>query len=172
MDANLLVTYDYVHKQKAEQETRALLKEVGEEAKFIDSGVDGVFLLRVDNGKKVVKQLYCLCKTDPSRFNYTFNWIPIEKWCSSEIGEIGSVMKEFNKKMDPEKKWKMGVVKRYYDKMKTMDIVMALTKHIEKPKVDLDNPDVIIRVEILGERAGCSLLNKDELLNVPGMKRQ
>jgi len=37
--------------------------------------------------------------------------------------------------------------------------------------VDLKNPDRIIRVDIVGNDAGISLLNKDEMLNIPSLKQ-
>ena len=49
-------------------------------------------------------------------------------------------------------------------------MIMKLTEVIDKPKVDLSNPDKIVQVEIVGKQAGISLLAKDELLEVSKLK--
>ena len=78
-------------------------------------------------------------------------------------------MAEIDKKMDPAKKWRMDLSKRQYDG-KTTDLIMKLTEKIGKPKVDLKDPELIVKVEIIGKKAGVSLLNADEYLNVPKIK--
>ena len=47
---------------------------------------------------------------------------------------------------------------------------MKLTENIEKPNVDLKNPEKIVKVEIIGEHAGISLLYPDEILDVQKYK--
>ncbi len=170
MNANLLVTYDPTHVGKAEEEVRALLGKLEEEVQIYDSNVEGVFLLRVEDSKVVVKKLRELCKEDPSRFNYTFHWVPVEKWCPASLVEISKIMKEFDEKMDPDKSWKLELAKRYFE-MGTTELIMKLTENIDKPKVDLKTPEIIISVQILGDKAGLSLLDSDEFLNVPKFKK-
>jgi len=41
---------------------------------------------------------------------------------------------------------------------------VELTDVVDKPKVDLDNPDKVIQVEIVGDEAGISLLKEKERL--------
>jgi tRNA acetyltransferase TAN1 len=171
MDANLLVTYEPAHAGKAEEEAKSLLKTAGTEATFLESDVEGLFLVHTKKDpKEVVKHLVKECKNQPARFQYTFHWVPIEKWSSSDIEAMGHVMSEFDKKIDPSKKWKLDLEKRKYDKHRTIDLIIKLTDHINKPNVDLKNPDLIVKVEIIGDRAGLSLLKADELLNVPKMR--
>ncbi len=167
MDANLLVTFDPTHKGKAEEEVKALLKEVGEDADFKDSPVDGLFLLKTKKDSKEVAK--ALGKGDTSRFENTFHWVPIEKWCKAEINEIAKAMKEIDAKMDPEESWKMDLNKRSLEG-KTTDLIIKLTENIDKPKVDLKDPQKIIKVEVVGKEAGISLLSPDETVDVPKMK--
>jgi tRNA(Ser,Leu) C12 N-acetylase TAN1 len=171
-EANLLVTYDPAHAGRAEEEVKALLEAVGASAQWLKSDVEGVFLLRTSgDAKAVVKRLVATAQKDPSAFQYTFHWVPIEKWTTSKLSDMLAVMKEFDSKMDPAKKWKMDVVKRHYEEYSTPELIIKLTDVINKPKVDLKNPEVIVRVEIIGKKAGCSLLSTNELLEVPKLKK-
>ena len=170
MEANLIISFDPAHAGKAQEETKALLKEAGEEAEFLESGVEGLFLIKTSKDpREIVKKLVGICKSDPGKFECTFHWTPIDKWLSSDMAKMQAAMKEIDAKMDPEKKWKMDLNKRQYEE-KTTDLILKLTENINKPKVDLKNPDVVVKVEIIGKKAGVSLLNADELLDVPKLK--
>ena len=50
--------------------------------------------------------------------------------------------------------------------MHSTELIMKLTEVVDKPKVDLDNPQKIIAVQIIGKKAGLALLNKDEILSL------
>jgi tRNA(Ser,Leu) C12 N-acetylase TAN1 len=170
-DANLLVTYDPAHAAKAEDEVKAVLNAIGEEPKLLKSQVEGVFLLRVVKPKEAVRSLVAACKETPDQFGYTFHWIPIDKWVKSDIASMQKELADINKKMDPAKSWKIGMVKRHWNKLSTPELILKLTEAVDQPKVDLKAPDTLIKVEIIGDRAGISLLDRHELLDVPEIRK-
>jgi tRNA acetyltransferase TAN1 len=171
MEANLLVTFDPSHKGKAMEEVKGIMEDAGVKAKFLESVVDGIFLIKVDNPKDAVRNITGICQEDPSKFSFTNKWIPVEKWVSSNIETMKAVMKEIDAKMDAEESWKLDLGKRQYDALGTSDLIMELTDNINKPKVDLKNPQKIVKVEIIGNMAGVSLLNPSEFLDVNRIKK-
>ncbi len=167
-EANLIVTYDPAHAGKAEEEVKSLLQTQGETPEFMKSEVDGLFLLRTKKDtKELVKSLNS--KKNAKSFSYTYHWIPVEKWVASGIEGMKKAMKEIDGKMDPKESWKLDIGKRHF-KGDTTDLISKLTENINKPKVDLKNPQKIVKVEIIGKKAGISLLDASELLNVPKLK--
>ena len=64
---------------EARAEVVNVLKEIVEyKPEFLYSDVQGLFQVRVDmNPKDVTRRLDTLCRTDPSKFWYTYHWIPI-----------------------------------------------------------------------------------------------
>ena len=56
MQANLLVTYNPAHPGKAEREVRAILDDFGS-FEFVDTKTQGIFLVSMDNVKKVVAKM-------------------------------------------------------------------------------------------------------------------
>lgn len=170
MEANLIISFDPAHAGKAQEEAKALLTEAGETAEFLKSDVEGLFLVKTAKDPKVLtKKLAELCKKNPDRFEYTYHWTPVEKWCSSDMDKMQKEMTEIDARMDPEKKWKIDIGKRKYD-LNTTELIIKLTEKINKPKVDLKNPELIVKVEIIGSKAGISLLKADEMLYVPKIK--
>jgi len=171
LDANLIITYEPTHKGLAEEEVKAVLKEAGEEnPEFIDSGVDGLFLLKVSDGKEITKKVLDICKSDPSKFDKTFHWIPIETWCESEVEAMQNEIKKLVDRIGENEKWKLDLGKRQWDKVPTNELIIKLTDPVDRPNVDLENPEKIIEVQIIGDKAGISLVTPDEIVNVPKIK--
>ena len=165
MEANLVVTYDTTHAQKAEQEIKDLVEHFSD-VKFLESGFEGVALLHTaQNPKVVVKQLSETFSEEPYKFKYTYKWAPIETWCKASLTEMSESMKSLDAKMNQAETWKIDIGKRGFEGS-TPDLVMSLTTHINKPKVDLKNPQNIVKVEIVGDRAGISLLKAEEYLDI------
>ena len=146
------------------------LKEIGNKPTFLKSGIGGVYFLKVRKPKEIVKKLYKLCKKDKEKFEYTFNWFPVDKWCSSSLSEIKRILKDINKKIKQNEKWKMELKKRHHTKYSTMELIKKLTADIDKPNVDMKNPDKVVRIDIIGKKAAISLLEADENLNTQRVK--
>ena len=165
VEANLIVSYDPSHAGSAKQEVENVLKEVKQRFKHLKQDIDGLFNLRVKDARKTVKGLVKLCSKKPEFFEKTFNWIPVDKWCKSSIKDMQNVVKKLEKDIKKTDKWKMELNKRHYDKGDTVELILKLTEVVDKPKVDLKKPQKIIKVEIVGNKAGLALLKADELLN-------
>lgn len=163
-EANLLVTHDSSHAGSAKEEVEKALKSIRQKAKFLKSDVDGVFKLRVGNPKKIVKSLSKL-KNKKGMFEHTFHYVPIEKWTTSNIKAMQKEIKKLQGGIKKTEKWKMDLHKRHFE-MPSTELIMKLTEVIDKPKVDLNNPQKIIEVQIMDKRTGLALLNKDEILSL------
>ncbi len=166
VEANLLVTHEPSHAGSAKEEVEKALKAIKQKAKFLKSEIDGVFKLRVGNPKKIVKSLSKL-KNKKRMFEHTFHWVPIEKWTTTNIKAMQKIIKNLQKGIKKTEKWKMDLHKRHFD-MPSTELIIKLTEVVDKPKVDLDNPQKIIEVQIMGKKAGLALLSKDEILSLAG----
>ncbi len=159
-DGNLIVTFDPSHLQSAKAEIEKIMKELKESAKILSSG-DGLAEVSVKDARKIVQTL---SKMKKDKFEYTYHWIPVDKWAKASIADMQKAIKELAKEIKDSDKWKMDIG-RHKTKLEGKDLIMKLTAVIEKPKVDLENPDKIVKVEIIGNKAGISLLKKGELFN-------
>ena len=169
-EGNLLVTFDPSHEESALKEISSLLNEIQETVEIIKAE-DGIAEVLVKDAKKAVSELSKICKDNLDKFNYTSHWVPIEKWCDAEIDEIKKIVKELGERIKDDERWKMDLkVRKVKEKPDEIKLIVKLTEAVDKPKVDLKNPEKIIKVEIIGNRAGLSLLDIDELLNVAKLK--
>ena len=165
MDANLLVTHDASHAGSSKEEVEKALKAIKQKAKFLKSDVDGLFKLRVENAKKIVKSLGKL-RNRKGMFEHTFHWVPIEKWASTNVKVLQKEIKKLQKGIKKNEKWKMDLQKRHFEQMHSTELIMKLTEVVDRQKVDLENPQKIIEVQIIGKKTGLALLNKDEILSL------
>lgn len=170
-NANLIVTYDPSHAGSAKEEVKRVLKKIKHDAKHLKSKVDGLFELKVKDARKTVKKLATLAKKTPGSLEKTFHWIPVDKWAKSTIKDMQNVIKKLEKDIKKTDKWKMDLSKRHYKKGNTTELILKLTEVVNKPNVDLEKPKKIIRVDIIGNKAGLSLLKDDELLNTVKLKK-
>lgn len=165
VEANLIVSYDPSHAGSAKQEVENVLKEIKHNFKHLKQDIDGLFNLRVKDARKTVKSLAKLCGKKPEFFEKTFHWTPIDKWCKSTVKDMQNVVKKFEKDIKKTEKWKMELDRKHHKGGDTIELILKLTEAVNKPKVDLEKPEKIIKVEIVGNKAGLALLKADELLN-------
>ena len=168
-EANLLVTFEPSHESSSKAEIENLLKEVKESAKILAIG-EGLAQVSVKDAKKALSSLLKIAKKNSEKFSYTYNWWPVDKWCKAEIKDMQKVIAELEKGIKKDDKWKLDLAIKQTTKTYPKNVIIQLTEVIDKPNVDLDSPDKIIKVEIVKEKAALSLLTKDEVLSVQKLK--
>ncbi|MEM2933046.1 MAG: THUMP domain-containing protein [Candidatus Pacearchaeota archaeon] len=168
-EINLLVTFDPVHQESAKKEIEALLEEIDKSGKIMKIS-DGLAQLTVKDARKLIDKLFEIIKKDVEKFNYTFSWWPVDAWCKAEIKEMQKTIAEIQKGIKNEEKWKMELAKRETKKEYPKDLIIKLTDVVNKPKVDLSNPDKIIKVEIIGDKAAITLIEKNKVFNTRNFK--
>ncbi len=167
---NLLVTFDPNHKGTAIQELKDNLKGIGEKFDMEQAGVEGLVKLSVTDPRKAVAKLTNMCRKDHTAFMVTHHYVPIDTWSKSEVEDIQHSIVNLLHKIKDNESWKLNLNKRHWDKMGGVELILKLTDVIDRKHVDLENPQKIIQVEIVGENAGISVLSPSEILDVLRLK--
>ena len=76
------------------------------------------------------------------------------------------LIRQVSEDIETNEKWKMGLNKRHWDKLEGVQLIIKLTDVVDRKNVDLDNPDKIVQVEIIGKEAGIALLAPKDVLDV------
>lgn len=165
---NLLVTYDMRNTRESKEEVLQALGKVGEEKpQFLRAQANGIFLIVTAlNPREITRKLTRLCGEEPENFWYTYNYVPIDIWTSSELEEMEENVKKIAENIKKDETWRMTVNKRFYYKYHTQEIIEALAKYVSGGKVDLKNPQKIIQIEIIGKQAGISVLDPRDIFSV------
>ena len=164
--ANLIVTFDPNHRGTAEFEVREVLKQVGEKPQIGQTEVEGLFKVAVSNARAAAAKIRNLCSSNPNLFAVTHHYTPIDNWCQSDVSAMQKLIRAASSGIGQSEKWKMGLNKRHWDQLEGVKLIIKLTDVVERKHVDLDNPDKIVQVEIIGKEAGVALLTPKDIVDV------
>jgi tRNA(Ser,Leu) C12 N-acetylase TAN1 len=119
----------------------------------------------LDN-RDVINKCRALHDKDPTAIQSTIKWLPVDYWCHTELESIKQVIDEKVKDQILEMEtWGMKVKKRRWQQYHTSEIVEYLTANIHR-KVDLNNPDKLIWVDVVGWETDISLLGPDDIFTL------
>ena len=165
-DFNLLVTTSRGNEGDACSEFWYLLGEIGDSAPTVDkTGISGLIAVKTAlNPFEVIEKLRKILHDRPYEFRYSLRIIPIEKIVRTDLGEIQRAATDFSSKIGENETFRVTVEKRFTE-ASTRDIVEAAAANVEK-KVDLNNPDKILLIEVVGRFTGISVIKPDDILSV------
>ncbi len=164
--ANMIVTFDPNHRGTAELELREVLKQAGEKPQIGQTEVEGLFKVAVSNARAAAAKIRNLCSSNPNLFSVTHHYTPIDSWCQSEVSAMQKLIRSASAGIGQNEKWKMGLNKRHWDKLEGVQLIIKLTEVVDRKSVDLDSPDKIVQVEIIGKEAGVALLTPKDIVDV------
>ena len=165
-DFNLLVTTTRGNEDNACSEIWYLLKEIGDEKAEVDrTGVSGLIAAKTSlDPFEVIVKLREILKERPYEFRYSLRVIPIEKVVKTRLEEIGKAAEELAPKIGENETFRITVEKRFTE-ISTKDVIEAAASKIER-KVNLEKPDKIMLIEIIGGLTGISVIKPNDIISV------
>ena len=163
---NLLATTWRGNEENACSELWYLLGEIGDSAPTVDkTGVAGLIAAKTAfNPFEVIEKFRKILHERSYEFRYTLRIIPVEKVVRTDLGEIQQAATELSSKIGEDETFRVTVEKRFTE-TPTQDIIEATAANIER-KVDLNNPDKILLIEVVGRLTGLSVIKPNEILAV------
>jgi len=165
-DFNLLVSCPWTMIWRAKREITDILKLLSDEQPVIKRtmarGIIGV-KTRLDS-REVIHGLRKLFTKDPLVLQYTLKWVPIDFWTYSDMDSMKDAVRNVMVKIHEGERWRMTVEKRRYTRYHKIEIIKELAELIQE-KVDLKNPNKILRIDIIGKYAAVSVLSPNEIFS-------
>jgi len=106
---------------------------------------------------------------EPWSVRYCKRIIPIQKVIESNIKEIEKSVAELSNQILDGETYRISIEKRNSD-LSSKEIITKIANNI-KNKVSLEFPDRVLLIEILGNKAGVSILKKTDILSTEKTKR-
>ena len=117
--------------------------------------------------KDVVQKIKNILNKDPFFFQYILKIVPIDFVCKTNVNIIKQIVKQhYNEFININDSFKIVLKRRKNESIERNSFIKVIAKNIDN-KVDLENPDKIIRIAILGSYTGISFLKPDEILKIP-----
>ena len=170
-DFNLIISTSRGNERNACSEMWYLLGEVGDRGSAIETtSVIGLVVAKTKlDPIKAIHDLRILLKDRPWEFKYTLKLVPVQKVVDAQLPEIEEAALALASRIEQKEKFRITVQKRHTD-LKSMAIIDAVAKRIDRP-VDLESPDKILLIEIMGQLAGLALIGGEDVLSVEREKR-
>lgn len=165
-DFNLLATTMRGNERQMCYELTYLLKEIGDSTPEANkTGIRGVIVGRTAlNPVEVIEKFRTILRERPYEFRYALRIIPVEKVVNTDLEEIRRVAAELATKIGENETFRVTVEKRFTS-VHSRDFIEAAAMDIQR-KADLENPDKVLLIEVLGRFTGMSLVKPGDVLAV------
>ncbi len=118
------------------------------------------------NSKEVVQKLGKILESDPYFFQYILKIIPIDFITETDLSSISTLIsRTYEAFISSEESFKIDLNRRKSDLVERNDFINSVAQVINR-SVNLENPDVIVRFEILGNNCAISFLKRNDILEI------
>jgi tRNA acetyltransferase TAN1 len=118
---------------------------------------------------KIVKALRELVKNEPWQIRYVLRLLPIEVVVYTESENIKNAAKKLALKIQSGNTFRITVERRH-TLINSSDIISTIAKEIDN-KVDLENPDWVVLVQVVGRQTGISVIKPNQIFRSVVEKR-
>jgi tRNA acetyltransferase TAN1 len=171
-DFNLVVSTSRGNERNTCSEMWYLLGEVGDRGSTVEpTAAIGLVVAKTKlEPVKAVHELRSLLKERPWEFKYTLRLVPVQSVAEAKLDVIQSSALALAEKIGDKETFRITVEKRHTG-LSSKTIIDTIAKKIDR-KVDLENPDRIVMIDIIGELAGLALIRPSDILSVEREKRK
>ncbi|MHA1693639.1 MAG: THUMP domain-containing protein [Candidatus Helarchaeota archaeon] len=168
---NLLISCPRNHERDAVAEVIYYLAEIGDEnAEVAPLNIPSLLAGKTNlEPISTVRKLRDLFKKDLIYVQFTQKFIPLEIMVKSSIENIKKAVDNLKYKIKDNEKFRITIEKRYTNLNK--DKLIKEVADLISNKVDLNNPDKIILIEIISDKTGISIIRPDDILSIPILRR-
>lgn len=161
----MITTYRY-KEEDAIQEAMSLFNRLGDRnCKYFISEVSGIILgYTTLNQFEIFPIFKKILIDEPWEFRYILRVIPIEYCIQTDLIMIkNQVEKLVEKKISPNESYRVTIEKRHTN-LRRKEIIDITTENLTQ-SVNLDHPEWIIMIQIIGKYTGISVLRPDQIFN-------
>jgi tRNA acetyltransferase TAN1 len=166
-DFNLLATTSRGNERQMCFELNYLLKdELGDPAPRVGkTGIRGLVAAKTAfDPCEVIEKFRAILQEHPYKFRYALRIIPIEKVVPTDLDEIKRAALELAANIGENETFRVTVEKRFTS-LHSKDFIEAAATGIAR-KADLENPDKILLIEVVGGLTGMALIKPSDVLAV------
>ena len=168
---NLIITYARSLESETKNEIKKILDELGDqEPEILNVGMRGILMVdTIIEPSKIIDCVRNKIVEEPWLIRYCLRIIPIQSITKTNIDKIKQNVIKLKDSIQKNDSYRITVEKRNTS-ISTNEIITEIAK-IFPNKVSLNKPDLIVLIEILGDKTGISILKDSELFSLDKSKR-
>ena len=160
---NLIVTSPRNLEYRAKNEMEKILNSMNKTYDIIITNISGILLIKVYvDPINIIHIIHKKIIEEPWSIRYCLRIIPIQKIVPTHINNITKEILRLIRIMKNDN-YRITIEKRHTD-IDSRELIVRIASQI-KNKVCLDNPKWIILIEIIGEKAGISIIRPNDILS-------
>ncbi|MFW9980319.1 MAG: THUMP domain-containing protein [Candidatus Thorarchaeota archaeon] len=171
-DYNLLVACPRDRERAAKSEIMYFVGDLLEDPnlKVSQTHISGLLACKTTlDPFEVVHRLREFATENPYQFRFAIRFTPLEECVDSTIEGIVKATQRLLPKIAEDESFRV-TVRRRHTELENMEVVTAVAAEISR-KVNLDDPDKTVLVEIVGDWTGLSVLTgEDDILSIMTMR--
>ena len=165
---DLLISFSWGHYYPMQREVLRILKHLGDNQPHIEwTTVDGIAVAHTSlDNREVIHRCRELWHNREENFELAVKWLPVDYWCETNLDAMKQVIEEqVRPRIQATECWAMKVKKRRWQRYHTAEIIAYRAPGIDR-KVDLNNPDKIVWIDVLGPHTAIAVLKPEEIFSV------
>ena len=169
---NLLISTYRGREEDCITEIWYFLKEIGsKKIETSKTGFPGLIVVNTDiNSLDFIKYLKKLIEEKPWEIKYILKIVPINKVVESNIKDIKEAVFSLVQMIPKDDTYKIELRRRGFN-VEREEIIKEVASSISN-KVDLNNPDKIVRIEIIGKYTGIGVIKKEDIFSAIKERRK
>lgn len=166
MEYNLLATTEKITMSGASSQLWMNLRAVGDpEPKVNKTRIKGIVQgVTTLDPVEAISLMREHMRSEPDRYDKLFRIMPLLSWVETSIEVIVAEVDTQRQKMDADDSFRVTLEKRRTE-LRSLEVIDAVAAVIDN-RVDLENPDWVVLIEIMGDRTGVSIVGPEALFNV------
>ena len=168
---NLIITCARSLESETKNEINKILDELGDqEPEILNVGMRGILMVGTTvEPSKIIDWVRNKIVEEPWLIRYCLRIIPIQSITETNIDKIKQNVIKLKDSIQKNDSYRITIEKRNTS-ISTNEIITEVAK-IFPNKVSLNKPDLIVLIEILGDKTGISILKDSELFSLDKSKR-
>ena len=168
---NLIITCARSLESETKNEIKKILDELGDQKpKILNVGMRGILMVdTIIEPSKIIDWIRTKIVEEPWLIRYCLRIIPIQSLTETNIDKIKENVIKLKDSIKKNDSYRITIEKRNAS-ISTNEIITEIAK-IFPNKVSLNSHDLIVLIEILGDKTGISILKNNELFSLDKSKR-
>ena len=165
---NLLISTSRYNETNAKAELWFTLLMCGDKYPIISTSNYPGLITALSNieAKEIIIKIKEILKEDPHFFQYILKILPIDFICELKIQTIKKVVEDnYKKYINDGETFAIHLKRRKNEQIRRDLLIETVARKIEN-KVNLNNPNKIILIELLGNICGISFIKKEDIVKV------
>jgi tRNA(Ser,Leu) C12 N-acetylase TAN1 len=167
---NLLITSQKGSEARASAEFKEIALQRGHRKLHIEkSGFDGILEIEIENSRDFIAFMREYVRSEPFRIHFIQRLIPIDVVVDTTIEQIKEAATQIAQQILPGESFMIDISERD-SPISRKELIDTIAEVVDR-KVNLNAPDKVFQVEVLGEYTAMAVVRPDEILSITKLKR-